>query len=294
MENLLYPVLRKAEFSQPREDLEKGAAKLIAENIQGLWELLSQKYISRIKKIIETDSVWVDADENLENESILREEGFSAFIVDNPVISAQWKSYVFQIRTTIAVCHKGASTKNWTRVSLLNPIKKDNDSILELNKVYDKIAAACCKISHNEFRNVVKSVQEKEPKALGDFTIMTFGVRDKKLGEYLDLFDDVDLKFKEFYNNYNEGKELIEDYYISLFDKSPNELFRENENNFWINTTSGVINDEGYVDSNNVLYKVKRNKKSIFAFGLGSDESKDGILANRSSLKVAKFYAKTI
>lgn len=293
MTSLIYPVLRRAEFTQPKENLKEVVAKNIASEIQNSWKSLTDKYIKAIGKIV-SDEVEIDTLNDKEAGARLTEEGYSAFVVDNPTIKAKWKSYTFQIRTTIAVCHKESSTKNWTRVSLNDPIKRDNSDFKELKKLYQEIASECCTISHKEISKVIKDKQKKTPKAFGDFTVLTFGVEDERLGHYLDLFDDTDLMLKDLFKD-KEAKDLISGYYKSLFGKNKSDMLKnENPKNFWMSSKSNLVNREGYFDNSNVLYKIMLNDDSIFALGLGHENSNDKELANLSSLKVAKLYAKNI
>ncbi|WP_299111459.1 hypothetical protein [uncultured Winogradskyella sp.] len=295
MANLIYPVLRRAEFSQPEENLNKKVARQIATEIKNSWKSLSQKHIDVVKKILDSDLVEIDYKQNKEKDARLTEEGLSAFVVDNPVINAQWKNYSFQIRTTIAVCHQESSTKNWTRVSLNNPISKENKDFKKLKEFYKKIASDCCTISHKEFSEIVSKKQQSRPDAIGDFTILTFGVEDEKLGQYLELFDDTDLMLKDLFQN-KEAKNLIGDYYKRLFGKNKSDLLKNlSRENFWMTANSNLVNNEGYFENSNVLYKIMlQNNDSIFAYGLGHENSEEKELAKLSSLKIGKHYAKNI
>jgi len=287
MANLIYPVLRRAEFSLPTGKIKEDNAKRIAEEIKNSWQSIIAKHSSAIKSVLDIDSIVVGNDR--EKDALVTEDGFDAFIVDNPIITAQWQSYTFEVRTTIAVCYQEKSTKNWTRVSLTEPISEDNSDFKVLKSLYHKIADKCCSISHKEFTNIVESNEA------GDFEVMTFGVEDENLGSYLEEIDDQSIKLKDLFAK-PENKELIQNYYSSLFNINLDEVSGNNEDNYWLGANSSLLSSKGYFDNNNVLYKVlyDENNNSLFAWGLGYENSEEKELAHLSSLQIAKLYAKRI
>ena len=294
MEQLIYPVLRKADFSFPQETINKPEALKISKHVEEKLKTEIDKYITAVRNVVidNGDSI-VDCKMTENQETRIIEEGDFAYIIDNPILEAKWEEFIFRIRITIAVCYKQMSTKSWTRVSLKNGISKNDKDFNKLNNFYQNIASACCNVSHNLVSDVITNNQKKSPKSVGDFSIMTFGVQDQLLGKYLELFDDADLKLKELFQK-EEAKKLILGYYDSFFNKTSNELSLINNDNYWINTSSSLLDQNGYVVNNNVLYKIIVKDNNLFALGLGHDDSFDGSLASISSLKVAKFFAKDI
>jgi len=286
-----FPVYRKAEFMLAENHLKKAEAKEISQAIRDKWASMIDIYTKRINQIDGIDDTPISLDTETTR---VEEEGDTAYIVDNPVIIAKWKSFNFKIRTTIAVCYKESSTKNWTRVSLEDGISLEDNSNLDIiKKLYDEIANICCEINHRVFATTLEELYDRKAKSVGDFTIITFGVRDKQLGKYLELFDDVDLRLKELFTN-ESAKNLIENYFKDLHNRNSEDFHINDKNNYWIKSSSNVLDEDNYLLNSNVLYNINVKKNGIFAFGLGADESVDGSLANLSSLKLAKFYAKEI
>ncbi|MFY0602940.1 MAG: hypothetical protein JXQ93_03255 [Flavobacteriaceae bacterium] len=285
-----YPVYRKADFLLPEDSLRKNEARKIANEVQTEWSSMLDLFVQKINNVAGvTNTSVLDTEETR-----LAEDGDTAYVVDNPTILAEWESFTFKIRTTIAVCYQESSTKNWTRVSIKDGISLNDPKLEDLKKKYDEIADLCCGINNDVFTKILAEKFNKAAESVGDFTIMTFGVRDEMLGKYLELFDDVDLKLTELFTDKKEAKKLIESYYKNLFKIKTKDFYTNDDNNYWIKSSSNILNEEDYLVNSNVLYNINVKDNGIFAFGLGADDSPEGSLANLSSLKLAKFYAKEI
>ncbi|PTX58586.1 hypothetical protein C8N46_11377 [Kordia periserrulae] len=294
MNNLSYPVLRKAEFCLPVKNISKSKAKVLASKIEDEWDSISKQYLLKAEEILGDQNVTVKTPKHQKNLTRMLEEGKTAYVVDYPVISAKWETYTFNIRTTIAVCYKDSSTKNWTRVSLLEPVSLNDSKLSNIKEKYEQIANAYCSITHNLFSKTLEDSFNQKSKYVGDFTVLTFGVRDKQLGKYLDLFDDLDLQLKELFTKKSTAENIIKGYYKNLFNKGENIFEISNNKNYWVKSSSNIVDEDDYAKNSNVLYNINVNENGIMAFGLGSDDSAEGNLANVSSLKLARFYAKEI
>jgi len=287
---LIKPVYREAEFCKPKKVLSKKFAEKIAREMNSKWAEITSKQVKAIIACFE--GVRIDKNFNKEEQiSRIVDENDGAIIVDNPTIQFELNSYTFKIRTTIAICYEGTSTKIWTRV-LLDEEIANYDNIESLQDIYQKIGEECCKINKDYFSKIIIEAQEKSPEDLGKFIIMTFGVEDEKLGQYLELFDDPNLKLRDLFSTNKGAKKLFQNYYKTLFNK--NDILQETDDDFWMTTAPSIVTKDGYLESNNVLFKIKVEDDGLFALGLGYDDSNDGVLAKLSSLDIAKLYAKKI
>ena len=293
MSDLVHPVLRKAEFINPSRSLREATAKRIAESLKENSEQIINKNIDAIQHLNGFSNVGL-CDSAKEHTARVVKEGHGAYVFDNPVIEAKWESEVFKIRSSVAVCYKGTTTKNWTRVTLENGISKNSDKLPRLKKVYNELAAVCCRTNHNIVSDLLEKSYKLSPVQIGDFTVMTFGVQDEKLGQYLDLFDDPDMRLKELFTTNPEVKVLFKDYFKTLFDKDEKYLMKEGANDFWMNSATSIVKKDGYLDNSNVIFKISLQDNSLFALGIGHDESRENELARLSSLAVARFYSKEI
>ncbi len=274
----IFPVIRKAQLTSAGAGLVKKVAQRIANSIFLEVEAHTSAFIHGIKELLGED-VSIEPS----NTSRFEEEGNKAFIIDFPVITVTTSVSEYEVRSTTAVCFKNSSTKNWTRVSLKGGIPLDDKTKLSnVKETFNKIADKCCAINREIFTKAVKNEFDKDPKSIGEFTILTFGITDKKLGKYLDLFDDIDLKLQELFSDEAEAKRLIESYYKSLFNE--NEL----TSGQWATSNVSFVNKDNILRDSNVLYKIEKINNNTIIEGIGYDESTDGIVAKISSLKVAK------
>ncbi len=289
MKDKVYPVLRKATFSYPANGLSKVQARNLSSNICKNWKENCKGLIESLSEISNLTNIKL-----VDNQfGRVEEEGFTAFVVDHPLIIAEYKNHKISIRNSIAVCYQESSTKIWTRSSLIDGIEINNKDFKELNKIYDLIANQCCNVGEKVF---VKSYENKfkdTPSRIGNFTVFTFGISNSNIGKYLDLFDDIDLKFKELITNDKAAKNLFKTSYNELFGLKKLQP-EETDNNYWLTDSTSFKDEEGSIEESNVLYNIRIEKNKIFAFGLGHDTSSDGALANISSLRIARYYAKEI
>lgn len=288
----LNPVIRKATISRPKDTL-KDRADNVAKELSLAWKENAVKYIALLEGILGTDAL--EGRASLHNDVVrIADEGESTVVVDYPMISARWEQHTFQIRTTVAICRKLASTKNWTRVSVVEGLSsKDKQTVSALKKMYDKLATDCSDLSHSIFETLVESLYEgNDVESIGSFTVLTFGIQDEKLGQVLDLFDDVDMKLKDLFTRNKEAKMLIQSYYKELFGPESVEFNDTDGNSRWLTSVSDYVNREGFVEEGKALYNIRVDKNQIFALGIGHDvEGESASVAKLSSLKVARYFA---
>ncbi len=242
----------------------------------------SLRYTALLQSIFTDAQVSRVPPEN-EQAPAVREEGNKAFIVDYPILRVLTNDFNYRVRSTTAVCYRNSTTKNWTRVSLEDGIPMDNDVLNHIKETYNTIVGECCKLNQNLFTEVIRSEFQENPKPDGDFTILTFGINDRRLGKILELFDDIDLKLEDLFTDELEAKRIIESYYKSLFNEQSLNKGK------WVTSNVSFVTNDNIISDSNVLYNIKRNAQSTIIEGIGHDESHDGIVARVSSLKVARF-----
>lgn len=293
MSTLLHPVMRKATISRPQDTL-KERADHVAASLCASWKTNASDYVELINGLLGKDAVDQAASLSTQ-EARIEDEGESTVVVDYPMITAKWKDYSFEIRTTVAICRKEASTKNWTRVSVADGLSysdEEKETVRELQGMYDKLATKCSTLSHDIFEQVVESLYAgNKVESIGNFTIMTFGIQDDQLGQYLDLFDDVDLKLKDLFTQNAEAKKLIRSYYENLFGRGKVNFNPTNGESYWLRSVSDYVSQEGFVEEGKALYNIKVDEDQIFALGIGHDvPGASTSIAKLSSLKVARYF----
>lgn len=275
-QSIIYPVIRKAELTNPGMELTRTYAKRIANNIHRNINKNIPKFLLELGKAFSPKYINVE-----DSYPKVREEGKKVFIVDYPIISASKGDLIYNIRITTAICFKKSSSKNWTRVSIEKGVSFENNRLIEVKNSFNEIVNICCKLNQQIFIDVAIEEINNSPSSIGDFTIMTFGITDDKLGKCLELFDDFDLKLKSLFTSDHEAKRLIESYYKSLFNKAS--LGKGD----WATDNVSFVTNDNYVADSNVLYNIESKGNSITIEGIGHDESSEGVVAKISSLKVA-------
>ncbi len=291
MSTVLHPVIRKATISRPEHTLEKGADR-VAQELCASWPNNAVKFVERIEEVLGKGAIVQDAS-MLQEKVRIEDEGTATVVVDYPKMSAQWKGYSFDIRNTVAICRKEASTKNWTRVYLSQGLSYgDKTAIGELKDVYDKLASTCSKQSHSIFEEVVETLyKDNKVHSIGDFKILTFGIEDDNLGQYLDLFEDVDLKLKDLFTKNAPARDWIKTYYENLFGPDSVTFEGNDRTNHWLTSVSDYVSKAGFVEEGRALYNIKVDKDGIFALGIGHDVSGErASIARLSSLKIARYF----
>jgi hypothetical protein len=284
-----YPVMRKAEFTEPKDPLSKTQAQKLASKLNDDGQENLTLYIEKLRKEYPAASIDIVEHENVR----MHEEGNFAFIVDYPEILLHKDELLYSIRSTTAVCYKNSSTKNWTRVALKSGIDVSSAGYEIVVKDLDHIAQICCDLSQQIFIDLITKKLKTSAENIGEITVIAIGIKDDKLKKIFDQFDDTDLKLKDLFVHNKAAKAILSNYYKKLYRKY-NIASPSTDQNYWISAQSDVTDINGYIVDSNVLFNVEISADGIKAYGLGHDLSKDGILANIASLKVAKIYAKEI
>jgi len=284
MEKSINPVMRKAKFTLPNQDVDKNIAVQVAEEIQACWNINKPTYINTLSNSIKGLNISID-----NNDCRIRNEGNKAIVFDSPVMNIANGQNIFSARIITAICYDHYSTKNWTRISYLNDCPSDLNLFNELKDQYELITSTCCDISHKITQKALNKVADIESNSIGNCTIMTIGIEDPLLGKYLELFDDIDLQLKDIFTNI-EAKQLIENYYQHIFNLKEVDPKKNKYDYHWITSPVSFINKLGFIIENNVLYNLRFSDNNIFANGIGYDDSKLGVLAKLSSLKIARSY----
>ena len=294
---IVIPFIRVARLIKLKETPTQEQALSIVKGIQEVWLHSNKDYKETISKQI--NGTTIKDFRFADNEKIRQRWEGDTCVLDCPLLVFRNGKDSLETRLCVSICTGPMSTKVWGRVGkpLVNSRRvgvkiEEITEFIQLNRsIARKSVEWMSRILEDNIKNIGSRFENSTLKWL---EILVFGIKDTNLEEYFNLFWETDIKMKEILKKPEANKSLS--FYFKkispVSDLCNFSNIRDNGNCHFYTSPVMVTVNGGYIEPREVLYLDRKLNKERFVIGIGYDDSIDGNLSPKSSLKIATYYGK--
>lgn len=295
---LIVPFIRIARLIKTQKPPNRKQAEPILHDIFLKWP----EYRELLKKIIvsQIPSINIDKFQFAEDERIRKRWEGDTHVLDCPLIIYENGKDSLEIRICISVCTGPMSTKIWARIG--KPIienQRGSVSEREIRKIvsiYRKILRLTIEQIH---KSVIKVFSNNKIVLTNIKTewleVSAFGLRDFVITNYFNNLWEQNISIQHVLSIKKASDSLSYCYgKISPIDTICNFSDIENKDCIFYTSPVSITIKDGAIERREVLYLDKLIEKERYIIGVGWDDSIDGNLSPKSSLKMAAFIGKEV